>query len=246
MSQPETATADRGTTASPGWVNLLKWSAIASIVVIVLVNIFAGVIPPLLVFAVLFLGGVIWLRRSIKGPAIFLLVVFILHLALSAPFSIPALAVPASAGDFILTVASVLASIAGIVAAIAVLRRVTSNDAPKKLGLALVGLFVLLAIFSVISTVGYENATAQEGDVRLTAEDIEWTETTLEARSGEVSVFVDNADGTLHTFTIDELDVNLNIPASSAARITFQAEPGTYEFYCTPHKETMEGTLTVE
>ena len=246
MSQTEAAAPDQGTSAGPGWVSLLKWSAIASIVVIVLVNIFGGLIPPLLVFAVLFLAGVIWLRRSIKGPAILLLVVFILHLVLSAPFAIPALSVPASAGDFILTVASVLASIAGIVAAIGVLRRLAASDAPKKLGLALVGLFVLATIFSVISTVGYEDATAQEGDVQLTAEDIEWTQETLEAGSGEVSVFVDNADPTLHTFTIDELDVNLNIPASSAARITFQAEPGTYEFYCAPHKETMEGTLTVK
>ena len=246
MSQTEAVSAEQSESASSGWVSLLKWSAIASVIVIVLVNIFAGIIPPLLVFAVLFLAGVIWLRRATKGPTILLLVVFTLHLVLSAPFSIPALGVPASAGDFILTVASVLASIAGIVAAIGVLRRLTASDAPKRLGLALVGVFVLATIFSVISTVGYENATAQEGDVELTAEDIEFTETSLEAGSGQVSVFVDNADATLHTFTIDELDVNLNIPASSAARITFQAEPGTYEFYCAPHKEDMEGTLTVE
>ena len=246
MSQTEVAAPEDRTEASSGWVNLLKWSAIASIVVIVLINIFAGIIPPLLVFAVLFLAGVIWLGRSTKGPAILLLVVFILHLLLSAPFSIPALSVPASAGDFILTLASVLASIAGTVAAIAVLRRLGASQAPKKLGLALVGLFVVAAVFSVIATVGYEDAKAQQGDVELTAEDIEWTQLELDAQSGEVSVFVDNADATLHTFTIDELDVNLNIPASSAARITFQAEPGTYEFYCTPHKETMEGTLTVE
>jgi plastocyanin len=246
MSDTDTVAADQRREAGHGWLNLLKWSAIASIVVIVLVNIFGGLIPPLLVFGLLFLGGVIWLRSSTKGPTILLLVVFILHLALSAPFAIPALSVPASAGDFILTLASVLASIAGVVAAIAVLRRLTTTDAPKKLGLALVGLFVLGAIFSVISTVGYEDATVQAGDIELAAEEFEFTETSLEAGSGEVSVFVDNADATLHTFTIDDLDVNLNIPASSAARITFDAEPGTYEFYCAPHKEDMKGTLTVE
>lgn len=245
MSEIEAA-AEQSSSAGSGWVKLLKWSAIASIVVIVLVNIFAGIIPPLLVFAVLFLAGVIWLRGATKGPAILLLVAFVLHLALSAPFVLPTLSVPASAGDFILNVASVLASIAGIVAAIAVLRRVTSSDAPRKLGLALVGLFVVATIVSVISSVGYEDATPQEGDVELVAEDIEFTDTSLEARSGEVSVFVDNDDATLHTFTIDELGVNLNIPASSAARTTFEAKPGTYEFYCAPHEEVMKGTLTVE
>lgn len=245
--QTETVVRDQRGEPSRGWVDLLTWAAIASIVVIVLVNIFAGIIPPLLVFAAVFLGGVIWLRRSTKRPAILLLVALILHIALSAPFIIPTLVVPASAGDFILSVASVLASIAGIVAAVAVLRRATgSSEAPKKLGLAVVGLFVLAAIFSVVSTVGYEDATAQAGDIELGTEDIEFTDTSLEAESGKVSVFVDNADGTLHTFTIDDLDVDLAIPASSSARITFQAEPGTYEFYCAPHKEDMEGTLTVQ
>ena len=50
-----------------GWVQLLKWSAIASIIIVALVNIFAGLIPPLLVFAVLWLIGVVWLRRATKS-----------------------------------------------------------------------------------------------------------------------------------------------------------------------------------
>ena len=107
------------------------------------------------------------------------------------------------------------------------------------------GLFVALALFSVVSTVGYDEAAAQEGDIELATEDIEFTDTSIDAQSGEVSVFVDNADGTLHTFTIDELNVDLDIPASKSARVTFQAEPGTYEFYCVPHHEDMKGTLTV-
>jgi len=235
--------------ASPGsgWTGLLKWSAIVSIVVIVLINVFAGLIPPLIVFALLFLGGVIWLGRATKGPAILLLVAFILMVAMSAPFIIPTLTVPESGGDFILNIASVLAALVGIVAAVAILRRASASDGtPRKLGLAAVGLFLALAIFSIVSTVGYDEATAQAGDIELATEDIEFTDTSIDAQSGEVSVFVNNVDGTLHTFTIDELDVNLDIPASKAARVSFQAEPGTYEFYCTPHKEDMKGTLTVQ
>jgi plastocyanin len=245
--QTETVAPNERTEGGTGWANLLKWSAIASIVVIVLINVFAGLIPPLVIFAVLFLAGVIWLGRATKGPAILLLVSFILMVAMSAPFIIPTLAVPASGGDFILNIASLVAAVVGIVAAIAILRRSSgSSDAPKKLGLAALGLFLVAALFSVIATVGYEDATAQEGDVELAAEDIEFSEDSLETGSGDVSVFVDNADGTLHTFTIDELDVNLDVPASSAARVTFEAEPGTYEFYCAPHAEDMKGTLTVE
>lgn len=236
---------DRGE-AGGGWVGLLKWSAIASIVVLVLINVFAGIIPPLIVFALLLLGGVIWLRRSTKGPAILLLVSLTVMTIMSAPFIFPTLAVPASAGDFILNVASLLAALVGIFAAIRVLRRAKDSELPRKLGLGAIALFVVAAIFSVVASAGYEEAIAQQGDIELATEDIEFSDTTLEAAGGEVSVFVDNADGTLHTFTIDELDVDLAIPASKAARVTFQAEPGTYEFYCVPHKEDMEGTLTVE
>ena len=98
----------------------------------------------------------------------------------------------------------------------------------------------------MFATVTRENAVAQEGDLRLVAEDISFRDTSLEADAGDVSVFVDNKDGTLHTFTIDELDIDLDIPASTSSRVTFEAEPGTYEFYCVPHATDMKGTLTVE
>lgn len=229
------------------WAKLLKWAAIASIVIIAIINVLAGIIPPLIVFAVIFLGGVIWLRSATKGPAILLLVAFIAHLLLSAPFVIPTLAVPASAGDFILNVGSLLATFLGIVAAIAVIRgRLETAPAARSLAMGAVGIFVLGAIASVIATVTYDEAVAQSGDITLVAQDIEFKDESLEATSGEVSVFVDNKDNTLHTFTIDELDVNLDIPAGKSARVTFDAEPGTYEFYCVPHKEDMEGTLVVE
>lgn len=251
VSQPESNAPEQVTTpegdSGSGWVQLLKWSAIASIIIVALVNIFAGLIPPLLVFAVLWLIGVVWLRRATKGPTILLLVSFVANVALGAPFVIPSLAVPASAGDFILNTAHLIAAILGIIAAIAVLRRASdASGTPRTLALAGTALFVVGAVFSVIATLGYEDATAREGDIELVTQDLEFSETSLQAGAGEVAVFVDNADATLHTFTIDELDVDLDIPASKSARITFQAEPGTYEFYCVPHQEDMKGTLTVE
>ncbi|HJR45796.1 MAG TPA: cupredoxin domain-containing protein [Actinomycetota bacterium] len=249
MSQPEEVAPQAETTepSGVGWKSLLKWSAIVSILVVVLVNIFAGIIPPLIVFAVLWLVGVVWLGRSTKGPAIFLLALFIANVALSAPFTIPSFAVPASAGDFILNAAHLLAALVGIVAAIAVLRRASdTSGTPRKLALGATALFVVGTIFSIIAAVGYENATAQEGDIEMVTADIEFSDTSLEAAAGEIGVFVENEDATFHTFTIDELDVSLDIPAAKSARISFQAEPGTYEFYCVPHQGDMEGTLTVE
>lgn len=246
--QAETVDREQGTGGDRGWVKLLRWAAIAAVVLVIFINLVAGIIPPLVVFVLLWIGGVVWLRGSTKGPAILLLVAFIAFLALSAPFIIPTLMVPASAGDFITNLLSLIAAIVGIVAAIAVLRRRDErpSEAPRKLGLAAVALALVGIVVSVIATIGYQEAAAQEGDIEVVTEDIEFTDTTLEAEAGQIGVFVDNADATLHTFTIDELDVDLAIPASKDARVTFDAEPGTYEFYCTPHQEDMKGTLVVK
>ena len=229
------------------WVELLRWSTIAGIVVIALINLFAGVIPPLIVFGLLMIGGLAWLQRATKGPAILLLVVAVAHVALSAPFTFPSFAVPASAGDFILNLAGLLAGVVAIVAAIAVLRgSMGVSSTPRAIGRAAVAVFAVGAAFSIFSTVTYDSATAQEGDIRLIAEDIEFSEDSLDASGGQISVFVENKDQTLHTFTIEELDVSLDIPASKSARVTFDAEPGEYEFFCQPHKEDMKGTIRID
>jgi plastocyanin len=248
MSQSEVQPRERA--PGPGdfdWKALLRWSAIASILVVVLINVLGGVIiPPLLVFAVVWIGALIWLGRSRTGPTVLLLISFLAFIGLSAPFVIPSLAVPASAGDFILNVAALVAAFLGIVAAVALLRGREASGAPRALGLAGVGVFVVGAVLSIIATVGYEDATEEQGDVTLVAQDIEFQNTSLTASAGEVSVFVDNRDSTLHTFTIEELDVDLDIPAGKSARITFDAEPGEYRFFCVPHEADMEGTLQVD
>ena len=246
MNDPDADVVATPTGAS--WTKQLRASTIVAIVVIALVLIFAGLIPPLLVFILLWLVGVVWLRRSTKGPAILLLASFVAYLLLSAPFIIPTLTVPASAGDFILNVASVLAAFVGIVAAVQVVRgQLGSSSTAATLGKVAVGVFVVGVVGSLFATMTYDDAEAQEGDIELSTKDNEFVPESLAATGGEVSVFVDNADGTLHTFTIEELDVNLDIPASKSARVTFEAPSGTYEFVCVPHaQEGMTGTLVVE
>ena len=115
-----------------------------------------------------------------------------------------------------------------------------------KIAVAGIVLFVVGTAFSVYATVTFEDAVAQSGDIQVVTKDIEFADESLEAEAGEISILVDNEDATLHTFTIDDLEVNLNIPASKTARITFRAEPGTYDFYCAPHAGDMEGTLLVK
>ena len=117
---------------------------------------------------------------------------------------------------------------------------------PTTLGKFALGVLVAGIAVSVLATLTYDDAVAQEGDVQLVAKDIEFQQSSLEARAGEVSVFVENQDATLHTFTIEELDVDLSIPAGKSARVTFDADQGTYTFFCRPHESDMKGLLEID
>ena len=73
-------------------------------------------------------------------------------------------------------------------------------------------------------------------------------------QGGEASVVVRNNDAFMHTFTIDELGVDVQLIPGSAEVITFPAEPGqTIAYYCVPHSseggdepDDMAGTLAIE
>jgi plastocyanin len=53
----------------------------------------------------------------------------------------------------------------------------------------------------------------------------------LTARSDQVTVVLTNHDLFWHTFTIDELDVDLEAPLGGTRDVSFTAPPGTYRFY---------------
>jgi plastocyanin len=205
------------------------------------------VIPPLVVFGILLVAGAALVRRSQRGGGIVLAILFVLVLALNAPFIVPALSVPASTVDFLMSALALPLAVAGAIAAIATARRrPVTNDLPRKLALGVGGLGALTVVVAAVATLTYSDAVARPGDIRLTTQDIAFSETELTAQGGKVAVFVDNKDGALHTFTIDELDVDLQVPAGKSARVVFDAAPGAYSFICRPHEMDMKGTLKVD
>lgn len=240
--------------ASPAftWHHLLRVAILAIIVLMVAITVGAeGLIPPFIVFFVVFLVGLFLLRRPGKAGVIVLGVGALLFILLSVPFILPSLANPASWYDFLTTALSFTAAVTAIVAAIAALRSGPGavSDGPRRMAQIAIAIGLLSVVVAIVSVVTFEEAEEGSDDLRLVARSIAWEERELEASSGSVAVFVVNQDALArHTFTIDELDVNLQVPGGTSTRITFEAEPGTYEFYCEPHAEVdeMRGTLTVE
>lgn len=54
----------------------------------------------------------------------------------------------------------------------------------------------------------------------------------LTADAGTITMRPVNEDLSWHTFTIDELDVDVDVPVNGKRTFTFDAPPGTYRFYC--------------
>src|SRR5947207_1507108 len=90
--------------------------------------------------------------------------------------------------------------------------------------------------------------SARAGVIRVEMRNTAFLQKTLDGRSGSISVAVVNHDLFWHTFTIDALHVNVDVPIGANRRVAFNAPPGNYEFYCRVpgHRAAgMHGILTV-
>jgi uncharacterized cupredoxin-like copper-binding protein len=65
----------------------------------------------------------------------------------------------------------------------------------------------------------------------------------------DVTVSLPNKGATMHNFSIDELNISVDVQPGQTGSVTINAPAGTYQFYCNVpgHKEAgMVGTLTVQ
>lgn len=236
------------TRSLPRWRPVLVASALAQIlfnVVVVVVN--GEVVPPLIVTSAFLSIGLVVLGKRRRAGAAVLGIVSVAHLATSAPFLAEGLIHPESFWDFWLGWSTVLAAALGVVSAAPVWRQ--EDDGSGWARAVSFGVATLIVGFGVVggaATRAYKSDAAQSGDIALAARNVEFEPATLRADRGEVLIFVDNEDFFRHTFSIDALEVDFELPGRKAARVVFSAEPGTYEFYCAvPGHEDMRGELVV-
>jgi plastocyanin len=109
---------------------------------------------------------------------------------------------------------------------------------------------VLAAALAVAGLAGPERRPTVQGSQRISlqASRTAFSTTSLEAHPGPVTVSLANHDLFWHTFTIESLDVNVDVPVGGTRSVTFTAAPGTYTFTCAipGHAAAgMRGTLVV-
>ncbi len=96
-----------------------------------------------------------------------------------------------------------------------------------------------------------DDAANGNGSITIETPGMEYDPDSISMSEGEdLEVTIDNTDNQLHTFTIDELGIDLEVDAGESDSVTIEApDAGEYDFYCTVpgHRESgQEGVLTVE
>lgn len=135
----------------------------------------------------------------------------------------------------------------GLVAALGFLTRRSSPSTTAPWAGVISSTLVLIGL--VVWGASTARAETEAGDIHLVAKNVAFAETEIATTAGEVTVTLENKDLFWHTFTIEELGVDLRVPVGAELPITFEAPPGEYEFICAipGHTEAgMRGTLTVE
>ena len=230
-----------------GWRRLLLMVAVVNVVVGVVIQVALAdsLIPPLAAFMLLYLIGIAVLRKPGKAGPILVGVVSMLFLLTNLPFITSDLAHPSTFLQFSVTLIATVASVVGFIAMFgAVIGRPAASGAVTLVAAVVIALGVGA---SLLANVLVSNQAAEAGDVTLTAKEIEFLPDDARARAGRVAVHVGNEDLSRHTFTIDALDVDLEVPGGKSRRVEFDAGPGTYEYVCkVPGHEDMKGTLIVE
>jgi nitrite reductase (NO-forming) len=257
-----TARAAGGAPARAGsgltWRRLALIAAVGDLLLLGAVGIVRQDFEALAIAALLAVAAALTrLRRGLVGLLLlaFLMVdvtVFMLPAALSnatAGESLGGVALPAT-----LAAMSLAGLAAAIAAAVQAWRgRTVSSPGPAAQGpavLAAGAVVALAAVLAVVAVAGPQEDTASQGSQRiaLRAAKTAYSTTTLTARPGSVTVSLANRDLFWHTFTIQRLGVNVDVPVGGTRSVSFTAKPGTYTFLCTipGHASAgMRGTLTI-
>lgn len=122
-----------------------------------------------------------------------------------------------------------------------------------------VGFSLLMAFMLAVAACGGDddgddngdNGNGGGGSTTIETPDMSFDPDSFSIAAGEDhEVTIENTDGQMHTFTLDEADVDVEVAAGESETVTLNvADAGEYTYYCSVpgHRESgQEGTLTVE
>ncbi len=183
--------------------------------------------------------GAVLVRRPQKAAKVVALVLVVIAGGLNS-WTIFGITEPTSFFDFVpgtlVLPGALLALGAGIAAIRAKGRTVGSGE--QRAVTSILGALGVLALLSVVMTVtGRETVDADDAaaaDLEVDLEDFEFDRGRYDSPGG-ATVLVKNSDPFVHTFTVEELDIDVDMGPFSEKLVTLPDEPGTYVLFCEPH-----------
>ena len=182
----------------------------------------------------------------------------VLGLVNAVPFLDYGIANPHSFFDFIPNVLNIVGALIALGAGVTAYIRdrrgdsravATGTEMVVTLGIAVA--LVVLVVFSIIATASQRATVSAQDKQQAIAIDME----DFEFKSGNITLpagtafhaVIRNRDILLHTFTINDLDIDYQVGPDSEILVSLRPpEPGIYEFTCEiPGHEDMKGTLVV-
>jgi plastocyanin len=170
-------------------------------------------------------------------------IVVALLVALALFWTAFGLATPSSFFDFVpgtLVIPGALLAIASSVGAIVAhrrghLSRSAAGGERAAIRVAIAVVVVLMVLSGVLTAVGRETVDGAAGaDLTVELSDFEFDRNEY-SLAGGTTVLVKNSDPLLHTFTVDELDIDVKLGPGSEEIVEIPDEPGSYILYCVPH-----------
>ena len=234
------------TSTAPTWMAMARAGAIVMVIFSIALQVTArAIIPPVAVIGVVFLGFIPFLNGERRWVGLAAAVFAVAAYAGNMPIILDDLRNPESAPAFILqlfsTVGVLLVAVGGVGGFFGAPARLV-----RPLALAAAGVFIAGAIGSLAAAASADSAARLPGDVQVTAKQLMWAPEDIAITIGESGLWIDNEDGIRHTFTIPELEIDVEIPALKASRVDIDAQPGSYLIICNvPGHESMTGTLTI-
>lgn len=156
---------------------------------------------------------------------------------------------PASFFDFVPAVLVLPGALIGFVAGIAAVRSgrrrpgdVAAQGERRAMQGVLAAVGALVVVSAILSIAGREtvsDADAASADLVVDLKDFEFDAEGYDVQGG-ATVLVKNSDPFLHTFTIDELGIDVSLNGGSEKLVTIPDLPGTYVLYCEPHTSDTE------
>ncbi|HSJ84992.1 MAG TPA: cupredoxin domain-containing protein [Acidimicrobiia bacterium] len=247
-SKAEVLVANEASHRGPRWRRLLNWTGWAGALGFGMVALFLGDIEAAAV-AVAYLISTLLLRlRGGRLGAVGISLVSLVTLFFMGAAALTNAQVGSQIQWVLVTAGLAAIAFTGVIAAANDLFRPADGSARSTGPSITIGLALLWLVGVTTWALVSGNREVPDATTSLVAENVAFSDDVLVVSSGEIMVEVANRDLFWHTFTVEDLGVDLRVPVGAERIVAFDAPPGTYQYICAVpgHPEAgMKGSLIV-